>query len=123
MKPSTLSRLQRETLGQLRCCAKEFKMKRIVWCVAIVCVALALGFGAGMSAAAKSYQFTGSVTAADSGTLTVQKSAKEIWTFSTDKDTKGTAKVGDKVTVYYSMVATQIEAKAAAPAATKKPAK
>lgn len=123
MKPSTLSRLQREILGQTRCCAKEFKMKRIGWFVAIVCVALALGFGAGMSAAAKSYQFTGSVTAADSGTLTVQKSAKEIWTFSTDKDTKGTAKVGDKVTVYYNMVATQIEAKAAAPAATKKPAK
>ncbi len=99
-------------------------MKRIVWCVAIVCVALALGFSAGMGAAAKSYQFTGSVTAADSGTLTVQKSAKEIWTFSTDKDTKGTAKVGDKVTVYYTMVATQIEAKPAAPAATKKkPAK
>ena len=72
---------------------------------------------------AKSYQFTGSVRAADSGTLTVQKSAKEIWTFSTDKDTKGTAKVGDKVTVYYNMVATQIEAKAAATAATKKPAK
>ena len=97
-------------------------MKRVVWCVAIACVALALGFGAGLSAAGKSYQFTGAVTAADSGTLTVQKSAKEIWTFSTDKDTKGTAKVGDKVTVYYNMVATQIEAKAA-PAATKKPVK
>ena len=50
--------------------------------------------------------------------MTVQKSATETWTFSTDKDTKGTAKVGDKVTVYYKMVATEIEAKPAAPAAT-----
>jgi hypothetical protein len=101
-------------------------MKRIVWLFAIVCVTLALGFVAGTSAAGKSYQFTGSVTAADAGSLTVQKSAKEIWTFSTDKDTKGTAKVGDKVTVYYNMVATQIEAKpaaSAAPAAASKPSK
>jgi hypothetical protein len=99
-------------------------MKRTAWLVTIVCVALALGFGAGMSAAAKSYQFTGTVKSADSGTLTVEKSAKETWTFSTDKSTKGTAKVGDKVTVYYNMVATEIEAKAATTAkAAKKPAK
>jgi hypothetical protein len=98
-------------------------MKRIVLFLTIVCVASALGFGAGMSAAGKSYQFTGAVKSVDGATLTVEKSAKEVWTFSTDKDTKGTAKVGDKVTVYYNMVATQIEAKAAAPAAAKKPAK
>jgi len=36
------------------------------------------------------------------------------------EDTKGTAKVIDKVTVYYTMTATEIEAEAA-PAATKKP--
>jgi hypothetical protein len=97
-------------------------MKRTVWCVALMCVTLALGFAAGMSAAGKSYQFTGTVKSADGGTLTVEKSAKEVWTFSTDKDTKGTAKVGDKVTVYYTMVANQIEAKAATMTA-KKPAK
>jgi hypothetical protein len=55
----------------------------------IVVVALALGFGAGMSAAAKSSQFTGTVKSADGGTLTVEKSTKETWMFSTDKDTKG----------------------------------
>jgi hypothetical protein len=100
-------------------------MKRTAWLLTIACVALALGFAAGMSAAAKSYQFTGTVKSADGGTLTVEKSAKDTWTFSTDKNTKGTAKVGDKVTVYYSMVATEIEAKAATPAkaAAKKPAK
>lgn len=106
-----------------RCGAKEFAMKRITWFLTIVCVALALGFGAGMSAASKSYQFTGVVKAAAGGTLTVEKSAKEVWTFSTDKDTKGTAKVGDKVTVYYNMVATEIEAKPAKPAPVKKSGK
>jgi hypothetical protein len=103
------------------CRAKELPMKRIVWFLAIACVALGLGFAAGVNAAGKSYQFTGVVKSADGATLTVEKSAKETWTFSTNKDTKGTAKVGDKVTVSYTMVATDIEAKPAAPA--KKPAK
>ncbi len=88
-------------------------MKRNAWMALLVAVALAIGFGAGMSAAGKSYQFTGTVKANDGGVLTVEKSAKETWTFETNKDTKGTAKVGDKVTVYYTMVATEIEAKAA----------
>jgi hypothetical protein len=94
-------------------------MKRIVMLLAIVSVALGLGFAAGVSAAGKSYQFTGVVKSSDASGLTVEKSAKEVWTFSTSKDTKGTAKVGDKVTVYYTMTATEIENKPAAPA--KKP--
>jgi hypothetical protein len=100
-------------------------MKRIAWLLAAVVVASALGFGAGITAAGKSYQFTGTVKASDAGTLTVQKSATETWTFDTNKDTKGAAKVGDKVTVYYTMVATEIESKPAAAAAApaKKPAK
>jgi hypothetical protein len=63
----------------------------------------------GLGAAGKTYQFTGVVKANDGGTLTVEKSAMEVWTFDTGKDTKGTAKVGDKVTVYYTMMATRIE--------------
>ena len=52
--------------------------------------------------------------AADAGTLTVEKSAKETWQFEVPKDVKGAMpKVGDKVTVYYKMVATELEAKAA----------
>jgi hypothetical protein len=97
-------------------------MKRIVWLVTIVVFASALGFGVGLRAAAKAYQFTGTVKANEGGTLTVEKNAKETWTFSTDKDTKGTAKAGDKVTVYYKMIATEIEAKAP-PTTAKKPAK
>lgn len=97
-------------------------MKRAIWLFAIAIVALTLGIGIGVSAAAKTYQFTGTVKANDAGTLTVEKSAKETWTFATDKDTKGTPKVGDKVTVTYKMVATDIETKPDTTAA-KKPAK
>lgn len=95
-------------------------MRQLAAWVVLAAVALALGFGAGLTAAAKAYQFTGTVKANDAGTLTVEKSAKETWTFTTTKDTKGAAKVGDRVTVYYTMTATEIEPKAA-PAATKKP--
>ncbi len=88
-------------------------MKRFLLLFAIAVIALAIGFTAGVSAAPKTYQFTGTVKASDAGVLTVEKSAKETWTFTTDKDTKGSAKVGDKVTVYYKMVATEIETKPA----------
>lgn len=95
-------------------------MMRIGWRMALLVLVLAAVAGVGnqLRAAAKSYQFTGVVKANDGGTLTVEKSPKETWVFDTNKDTKGTAKVGDKVTVYYTMTATQIESKpAAAPAA------
>ena len=65
-------------------------------------------------AAAKSYQFTGVVKTVQGDTFTVEKSAKETWEFSKDAATKGTVKVGDKVTVHYRMIATEIEASAAA---------
>ena len=93
-------------------------MRRVLLSVLVV-VLLITAFVAGGYAAGKSYQFTGTVKAADGGTLTVEKSAKEVWQFEVSKDTKGTPKVGDKVTVSYKMVATDIETKPAA-AATKK---
>jgi hypothetical protein len=87
----------------------------------IVVVLLILAFVAGGYAAGKSYQFTGVVKAVDASSLTVEKSAKETWQFELAKDTKGGApKVGDRVTVYYKMVTTEIEGK---PAATATPAK
>jgi hypothetical protein len=96
--------------------------RRTGWIALLLVATLAIGYVAGISAATKSYQFTGTVKSNDGGVLTVEKSAKETWTFSTNSSTKGTAKAGDKVTVYYTMVATEIESKPAAPAA-KKPAK
>ena len=71
-------------------------------------------------AAAKSYQFTGIVKTAEGDTFTVQKSATETWEFTKDASTKGTFKVGDKVTVKYKMIATEVEASAAPAAKPKK---
>ncbi len=70
--------------------------------------------------AAKSYQFTGVVKTVQGDTFTVQKSPSQTWEFSKDASTKGTVKVGDKVTVQYRMVATEIEASAAAAPKAKK---
>ncbi len=90
-------------------------------CLAVALV-FALALAAGLAAATKTYQFTGTVKAVDENTFTVEKSAKETWTFETGPDTKGAPKVGDKVTVQYKMVATTIESKPAAaePKAPKK---
>jgi hypothetical protein len=86
----------------------------------LVLAMITVAFAAGGHAAGKSYQFTGVVKAVDASSMTVEKSAKETWQFDLSKDTKGTAKVGDKVTVYYTMSATQIEAKPAAAATSAK---
>jgi hypothetical protein len=91
-------------------------MKRVLLAVFVIAAILAAFVVVGY-AAAKSYQFTGVVKAVDGGSLTVEKSAKETWQFEVSKDTKGIPKVGDRVTVSYKMVATDIESK---PATTKK---
>ena len=85
---------------------------------AIVVLLLVLLLGAATFAAVKNYQFTGVVKAVDGETLTVEKSATEVWQFERAKDTKGASpKIGDRVTVSYKMVTTDIEAKPAAVAA------
>jgi hypothetical protein len=95
-------------------------MKRVLMVIFVVSLIVA-ALVAGGYAAPKSYQFTGVVKAADAGNVTVEKNAKETWQFELPKDVKGGApKVGDRVTVYYKMVATEIEAKAATPTAKKK---
>jgi hypothetical protein len=94
-------------------------MRRLL-ITAIVLLAFIVGFGAGGYAAVKSYQFTGVVKSIDAKSLTVEKSAKETWEFERAGDTKGDAKVGDRVTVYYKMVASEIEKKPATTTAKKK---
>jgi hypothetical protein len=69
---------------------------------------------AGIASAAdvKTYQVTGPVTDVGSDSITVQK-GKENWQIARSGSTKGgtDVKKGDKVTVYYTMTATEIEAK------------
>ena len=80
-------------------------MRRIA--AVLILVVIALAYSA--YAAAKTYQFTGAVKTVTGDTFTVQKSATETWEFTKDASTKGTVKEGDRVTVHYRMVATEIE--------------
>jgi len=69
----------------------------------------------------KTYQVTGPVLEVTDTTITVQKDDQK-WELARDKKTKGAAKVkvGDKVTVYYRMVAEEVETKGDKPKAEKK---
>ncbi|MEY4916381.1 MAG: hypothetical protein RL616_294 [Verrucomicrobiota bacterium] len=76
---------------------------------------LAAGFAAANlhAADAKGYQVTGPVVEVTPSVIVVMKDEKK-WEIAKDKSTKGgEVKVGDKVTVYYSMTATEIEVKPA----------
>jgi hypothetical protein len=75
----------------------------------LVVVLATLTLSIGVFAAVRTYQFTGTVKVVDADTFTVEKSATETWSFSTDTSTKGRPKVGDRVTVHYKMIATTIE--------------
>jgi uncharacterized protein YxeA len=84
-------------------------MKRLMG-IAVV-LACVTGGAFAWAAAPKTYQFTGTVKTVDGSTFTVEKSATETWLFATDAGTKGAPKIGDKVTVTYKMIATNIETK------------
>ena len=69
---------------------------------------------AAMAAGGKTYQVTGPVVDVGADSITVLK-GKDNWEIGKSAATKGGADVkkGDKVTVYYTMTATEIEAKGA----------
>ena len=64
-------------------------------------------------AAGKDYQVTGPILEVNDSMIAVQK-GKDRWEIARDANTKasGEMKVGDKVTVHYTMTATDIEVKA-----------
>jgi hypothetical protein len=69
--------------------------------------------GVAAAAATKTYQVTGPVLAVTDTTITVQK-GKEKWELARSKETKvtgGDPKVGDKVTIEYTMTAVTVEVK------------
>jgi hypothetical protein len=84
--------------------------KRTLVVVAVV-AALAYAAGLSMAAAPKQYQFTGTVVDFDAkaNMVSVDKGG-DVWEFST-AGLKEKLKKGDKVTVYYQMVAKKIEGK------------
>ena len=82
--------------------------------IAVVLIFLVTVLTYSAYAASKTYQFTGVVKTATADSFTVEKNATETWEFGKDASTKGTVKVGDRVTVHYKMIATTIEANAGA---------
>ncbi len=71
--------------------------------------------GAAFAASAKDYQVTGPIVEVNSSMIVIEKGAKkERWEIARDSNTKADTepKVGEKVTVHYTMTATNIEAKA-----------
>lgn len=81
--------------------------------LALALSALAVGGVLGFAAAAKTYEKTGVVKSVEADSFELDF-GKETWRFYTDAATSGKAalKTGDKVTVTYKQVATQIVSKA-----------
>ena len=73
-------------------------------------------------AAPKDYQITGTVSELTDTTVTLMSKTKEAFNFARTADTKlpDGAKVGDKVTVHYTMTAGTVDAKSEAAPASKK---
>jgi hypothetical protein len=93
-------------------------MSKKLYLAAALC-AVVLSTAPVFGASAKAYQVTGPVVEVSSDMIVVMK-GKDRWEIARDASSKVPAdvKVGDKVTVYYRMTATEVESKGAA-----KPAK
>ena len=77
-------------------------------------IAIGIAFSSAVSASpTKTYQVTGPILEMDDSMIAVQK-GKERWEVARDATTKadGAMKVGDKVTITYTMTATKVEMKA-----------
>jgi hypothetical protein len=81
-------------------------------CAATLCGAFLLSAAALQAADVKTYQVTGPVLEVTPTTVTVQK-GDDKWEIARNKNTKitGDLKVGTKVTIYYKMVAEEVEVK------------
>ncbi len=79
---------------------------------AVLCALVLFGAVAVRAADVKTYQVTGPVLAVTPTSITVQK-GDEKWEIARNKNTKmkGEPKVGAKVTIYYTMVAAEVEIK------------
>jgi hypothetical protein len=82
-------------------------------CAAAVCGAILLGALTLQAGDVKTYQVTGPVLEVTPTSITIQK-GEDKWEIARNKNTKitGDLKVGAKVTVYYTMTATEVEVKA-----------
>ena len=79
-----------------------------------MCAAALVAAGSLQAAESKSYQVTGPVLELTPTTITVQK-GNDKWELVRNSNTKikGDLKVGSKVTIYYTMIAAEVEVKEA----------
>jgi hypothetical protein len=84
--------------------------KSAISLLAAACIAIG---SSAFAAGAKTYQVTGPVLEVNDSMIAVQK-GKDRWEVNRDSSTKvtGDLKVGDKVTITYTMTATEAEVKA-----------
>jgi ribosomal protein S1 len=94
-------------------------MRKTRWIGMALVLAILFAASPTFAASAKGYQVTGPVVEVNNDRIVVMK-GKDRWEIARDASSKVPAgvKVGDKVTVYYKMTATEVESKEAA-----KPAK
>ncbi len=85
-------------------------IKMIAFGMAVLVCSVMIGVAA---PAAKSYQVTGKVTEATGAKIVVEKADGEKWELSRSAETKceGELKVGEKVTISYTMVAKSVTLK------------
>ena len=87
-------------------------MKKLMFGLGLAAFGLTLNISPVRAADAKGYQVTGPVVEITASYIVVKK-GEANWQIALDPSTKGAnVKVGDKVTVYYTMTATEIEPKA-----------
>ena len=86
-------------------------MKKITLYFGLAALGICLAATNIRAADAKNYQVTGPVLEVNPTYIVVQK-GDEKWQIASDKATTGKAKVGDKVTIQYQMVAKEVEVKA-----------
>src|SRR5262249_23143645 len=100
---------------------RRTKMKIKIHIQCALCAARLLAASVASAAEAKTYQVSGPVLEVTPTTITVQQ-GQEKWQINRDASTKvsGDVKVGSKVTVYYTMTATEIEVKGGSKSSEKK---
>jgi hypothetical protein len=98
------------TFGDARLIVEPMKTNTLFSLIAAASLALS---SLALAADVKDYQVTGPILEVSDSMIAVQK-GKDRWEIARDSNTKasGEMKVGDKVTVHYTMTATNIEVKA-----------
>ncbi len=110
LKPAALTNLPKN-LNRFGLPALYRLMNKKILCSLMVAGSIALS-GVAFAGSPSSYQVTGPITAVDDSMITVMK-GKEKFEVARDSSTKvtGDLKVGEKVTIKYTMTAKEIEAK------------